>query len=106
MISVDNSPFKKRALFDRLSKLFNRNEEIVAPVHFAFARRTSRKRDRIAKIRHGFQHAANERAFAATRRRADNDEHSAPRSQLFKSLAPFFRFTQHSELARAAFRLR
>src|SRR5436853_1680681 len=106
MVSVNDSPFQKSARFDHLLELFDRNEEIVASILLTLARRASRKRNRIPKIRHGFQHTTDERSLTATRRRADDDEHPAPPRQLLKRLVLHFCFTRHSELARATFRPR
>src|ERR1044071_2983704 len=94
-------PFQKLARLDHGLEFRDRNEMVVPTVYFTFARGTRCKRNRITKIRYSFQHATDERALAAARRRADDDEHAARfgRGHARLTATALFRLTQTSALA-------
>jgi hypothetical protein len=70
---VHTSPFEELATRDHLLELLKPYKEILAAIHLILTWRTSSERHRIAKIRYNFQYAPDERAFAAARRRADDE---------------------------------
>ena len=106
--AVNMRPFEKLIGGDHLLEISRRDEEILAAIHFAVSWRASGERNRIAKIRHLIQHALDQRALAAARRRTDDEENAAPFGRLPASSclqAAFVYFTRHSGPVREAFLL-
>src|SRR5678815_2152075 len=97
-VTVHTRPFQEFTCPYHLVESLTTDKEILAAIDFTLPWRTSRVRDRIAKIIHNIQHVSNDGAFAATRLRADDEESASRRRVIdWSCQLQFFHFTRHSD---------